>query len=236
MRAAGYIRVSTEEQSREGVSLEMQITKIRQYCELNELELVGIYGDPGISGKSIKARPGIQAVLEMVDRKRIDHVVVYKLDRLARNTIETLEMVERMDKKSVSLHSISEKLDTQSAIGRFVVRTLASLAEMERDQVSERTTGALQSKRARGEKTGGDCPFGYDFQEVTRPGTDKPLKVLVENPEEQEIVARIRNLKAKGHSFRAIAAEQNSDGLVTKQGKTWTHRQIARVYEYAKAA
>ncbi|MEW6351712.1 MAG: recombinase family protein, partial [Thermodesulfobacteriota bacterium] len=107
--AVGYIRVSTQEQAQEGVSLEMQIAKIKAYSDLNDLFLAGIYGDPGISGKSIKARPGIQAVLSLVKAKRIGAVVVYKLDRLGRNTIETLDIAKRMDKAGVALHSITER-------------------------------------------------------------------------------------------------------------------------------
>jgi DNA invertase Pin-like site-specific DNA recombinase len=217
--------VSTQGQKDEGISLEMQVAKIKAYAELNDLELVAIYGDPGISGKNIKARPGIQGVLHMVAKKRIDHVVCYKLDRLARNTIETLEMVEQMDKAGVALHSITEKLDTQSAIGRFVVRTLASLAEMERDLISERTSNALQMKRERGEKTGGIVPFGLTL--------DDDGIHLVEDPTEQEIISRIHALKAKGHSFRQIAEELNRDGYRTKTGKGWTHKQVARLWKEA---
>jgi len=87
---SGYIRVSTEEQSREGVSLEMQVPKIRAYCDLNDLELTGIVADAGISGKSTKARPGIPAVLELVRGHKVEAEIVYKLDRLARNMIEAL--------------------------------------------------------------------------------------------------------------------------------------------------
>ena len=161
MRAVGYVRVSTEEQSREGVSLDTQAAKIRAYADLHDMDLVGIIEDAGISGKSIKARPGIRAVLEMVKARKVDAVIVYKLDRLARNTIECLEMAKLMDKSGCAEHSISEKLDTQSALGRFFFTLTASLAEMERGLISERTKAALAQKRANGEKTGGDCPYGY---------------------------------------------------------------------------
>lgn len=227
MRAVGYIRVSTAQQTHEGISLEMQVSKIRQYCALNDLELAGIYGDPGISGKSIKARPGIQTVLDMVRRKRIDAVVTYKLDRIARNTVETLEMVERMDKAGVALHSISERLDSQSAIGRFVVRTLASLAEMERDLVSERTVAALAEKRARGQKTGGSCPFGYRVEEAGG------VKMLVADSTEQMIIARIHDLQADGYSFRQIARELTREGYRTKSGCEWSAVQVSRILKRA---
>lgn len=221
--AVGYIRVSTEEQSREGVSLEMQVVKIRQYCELNDLTLLGIYGDPGISGKSIKARPGVQAVLSLVSRKRIHDVVVYKLDRLARNTLETLQMVEAIDKKGVGLHSISERLDTQSSIGRFVVRTLASLAEMERDQISERTTAAMHQKRTKGERISGQPPYGYRFRNG----------MIESDDQEQTTIRRIQILSEYGYSLRKISEQLANEGLFNREEKPFG---VAALHKILKAA
>jgi site-specific DNA recombinase len=221
--AVGYIRVSTDEQAREGVSLDMQITKIRQYCDLSNLTLIAIYGDPGISGKRAANRPGLQAVLTLASRNLIDHVVVYKLDRLARNTIETLEMIEAMDGQSVSLHSISEKLDTRSAIGRFVIRTLASLAEMERDQISERTTAALETKRANGERIGGQPPYGWTVVNGE----------LVRNDTEQHILSRVNDLRSAGLSTRKIVDTLRAEGAVTRKGTPFTQTQICRILRAA---
>lgn len=204
-----YVRVSTNAQAIEGVSMEMQITKIRQYCELNDIQLAGIYGDPGISGKSITNRPGLQAVLGMVNSKKIKHVVVYSLSRLARNTVETLAMVEAIDKKGASLHSISERLDTQSSIGRFVLRTLASLAEMERDQISERTTAALAMKKAKGERVNHQAPFGYRHENG----------MVVPDATEQRILSTVRKLKAGGHTVRGIIAFLEEHGITNRKGK-----------------
>lgn len=121
-KAIGYIRVSTTEQAQEGVSLDVQTHKVRQYADLHDLEITEIVSDSGISGKSIKARPGIQKVLETIRKKEVDAVIVYKLDRLARNTIETLEMAELMKKAGVALHSISEALNTETSTGLFFSR------------------------------------------------------------------------------------------------------------------
>ncbi len=222
-RGVGYIRVSTEEQSREGTSLEMQAAKIKAYAELNDLELIDIIADAGISGKSIKARPGIQTVLNMLKSHKVEVVICYKLDRLARNTIETLEMVNRMDKSDVALHSITEKLDTQSAIGRFVVRTLASLAEMERDLISERTTAALAHKRANGEKTGGFVPYGY------RAVNGK----LVPDLPEQIVVNRIKTLRADGETTRGIVRRLQEEGIRTRKGTTFSQSQVVRILKAA---
>jgi site-specific DNA recombinase len=224
--AVGYVRVSTEQQAREGISLDMQISKIKAYCDLNDLDLVAIYGDPGISGKNIKARPGIQAVLKLARSKKIENVVTYKLDRLARNTVQTLEIVEMMDKAGIALHSITEKLDTQSAIGRFVVRTLASLAEMERDLISERTSAALSEKRSKGEKTGGHCPYG--FRSVN--GKLDP------EPAEQWVIRRMRQLRSKGHSYQSIADQLTADGVTTRKGTAFRETQVVRILQREKAA
>ncbi|MFH1117281.1 MAG: recombinase family protein [Pseudomonadota bacterium] len=222
-KAVGYIRVSTEEQSRGGISLEMQMTKIRQYCQLNDLTLVGIFGDPGISGKSIKARPGIQAVLHLVKGKRINAVVAYKLDRLARNTIETLNLAETLDKAGVALHSITEKLDTQTALGRFFFTLTASLAEMERNLISERTAAALATKRAKGEKTGGSVPYGFTVD------GDR----LVPNPAEQRAIERMNELRAKGYSYRRVAKALTGEGIFTRKGTCFQETQIIRILKAA---
>jgi DNA invertase Pin-like site-specific DNA recombinase len=162
-RAVGYVRVSTEEQSRK-VSPEMQAAKIRTYAELNDLELVDIIEDAGISGKSIKARPGIQEVLNMVKARKVDAVIVYKLDRLARNTIECLNMAEGMDKAGCALHSISEKLDTQSALGRFFFTLTASLAEMERTLSVNGPPRRLHRNERTARRPGGIVPTATEWR------------------------------------------------------------------------
>jgi site-specific DNA recombinase len=222
-KAVGYVRVSTEEQSREGVSLEMQAAKIRQYAELNDLALVEVIEDAGISGKSIKARPGIQSVLDMVKGRQVEAVICYKLDRLARNTIECLEMAKIMDKAGVALHSISEKLDTQSALGRFFFTLIASLAEMERGIISERTAAALAQKRSNGEKTGGSVPYGY------RAETGR----LIPEPNEQRAIRRIRELRAEGYSYQRIADALSKEGIFTRKGTPFRETQIIRIWKAA---
>ncbi|MBM3299979.1 MAG: recombinase family protein, partial [Deltaproteobacteria bacterium] len=210
-RAIAYTRVSTEEQGRDGISMDMQAAKARAYADLNDLDLVMIIEDRGISAKNIKARPGIQEVLRLVKARQIDAVIVYKLDRLARNTIECLEIAQTMDKHGVALHSITEKLDTTSAMGKFFFSLTASLAEMERNIISERTSAALAHKRARGEKTGGFVPFGFESNEGR----------LIPCPTEQRIINRIRDLNRNGFSTREIAATLNSEQTYTRRGTPW---------------
>jgi site-specific DNA recombinase len=219
MTAVGYVRVSTDDQVKEGVSLDNQKSKIQAYCQLKDLELREVIEDAGISAKNLR-RPGVQKVLRLARRKQIDAVVVYKLDRIFRSTVDALETTKAFDKWGVSFHSIEETLDTRSAMGRFFFTLTAALAEMERRLVGERTKAALAHKRSRSEKTGGDIPFGYDLAQG----------LLVKNDEEQRVIRIIRRLHGQGLSLRRICSELEREGHKTKRGNAaWHPETIAHI-------
>lgn len=220
--ALGLVRVSTGKQATNGVSLEVQLIKIKQYCALNNLTLVGVYGDP-LSGKKGVKRPGLEATLQLARERKISHIVVYKLDRLARHTIETLQIVDKLDEQGVSLHSITEMLDTRSPIGRFVLRTLASLAEMERDLISERTRECAQTMKAEGKRVGGRPSYGFQVIDGE----------LVEETGEQRVICRIAELNGKGYTSREIADTLTTDGVMTRKGTRFTHTQVCRILKAA---
>jgi len=224
MKAIGYVRVSTEDQAREGISLDHQRAKIRAYCELKDFELVSIIEDAGIGAKNLN-RPGAQKVIRLAKSKRVDAVVVYKLDRMFRSTIDALETTQQFDKWGVSFHSIQETLDTKSAMGRFFFTLTAGLAEMERGIIGERTRAALKHKKERGEYTGGGIPFGYD---ITGDGH------LVENLAEQKTIRLIRKLKMEGHTLRSICKELEAEGYTTKTGRThWNSKTVLMILKRA---
>jgi len=213
MPTIGYVRVSTEDQAKEGVSLDNQKAKIIAYCQLKDLELREIVEDAGISAKNLR-RPGVQKVLKLARRKEIDAVVVYKLDRIFRSTIDALETTKAFDKWNVSFHSIQETLDTRSAMGRFFFTLTAALAEMERRLIGERTKSALAHKRSKNEKTGGEIPYGYDLM---------AQGLLVKNEREQRVIRSIRTLHGQGFSLRRICTELEREGHKTKRGKAKWH-------------
>jgi len=215
MDAIGYVRVSTEDQAKEGISLDNQKSKIEAYCKLKDLDLSEIIEDAGISAKNLK-RPGVQRVLKLARTKQVDAVVIYKLDRIFRSTVDALETTRLFDKWGVSFHSIEETLDTQSAMGRFFFTLTAALAEMERCIIGERTKAALSHKRSRNEKTGGDVPYGYDLT---------PAGILIKNDNEQRIIRIIRNLNRDGYSLRKICRELEKSGHRTKRGNDLWHPQ-----------
>ena len=159
MKAIGYIRVSTEEQATQGISLDAQRAKIEAYARVKDLSLVGIVEDAGKSAKDLK-RPGVQEVLEKARKRQIDAVIIVKLDRMFRSTVDALNTAKDFDRRGVALHSISESLDTQSAMGKFFFTLTAALAEMERGLVGERTKAALARKKEKGEVYG-EIPYGF---------------------------------------------------------------------------
>jgi len=220
MKAIGYIRVSTQGQAEDGVSMEAQEAKVRAWAELNNASEVVIFKDEGISGKRSDNRPGLQAALDASDRG--DALVVYSLSRLSRSTKDTLALSDQLQKREVDLVSLSEKIDTTSAAGKMVFRLLAVLSEFERDQISDRTRAALQYKRANGQKTGGDVPFGYR----ARSGR------LIENVKEQEAVKKILALRKKGKSLRDICHALEAAGHRRKGGSAqWPAVSVLRICE-----
>jgi len=220
--AIGYVRVSTEDQANGGVSLDAQRAKVEAWADLNGYELVDIHTDAGISGKRADNRPGLQDALKDIGKG--EALVVYSLSRLARSTRDTLDIADQLDKRGADLVSISEKIDTTTAAGKMVFRMLAVLNEFERDQVSERTRTALQYKRSRGEKTGGDVPYGYDLVDGR----------LVKNRREQKAIRLIGELRAKGYSLRAIGKELEAKGYRTKRGKaTWNPKTVSTILKRA---
>lgn len=209
MKAVGYIRVSTAEQAEQGISLSSQRAKIEAYCVTKDLELTGIIEEGGKSAKDLK-RPGFQKVLGMVKRKEVGAVIILKLDRAFRNTVDALQTTQDFDKKDVALHSINESLDTKSAMGKFFFTLTAALAEMERGIVSERTKAALAHKKANGQRYG-EIPFGYELE------GDKLVKCAAE----QKALAKIKRLRKCGLSYQKVADMLNQASVPTRNGKPW---------------
>lgn len=221
-KAVGYIRVSTTEQAIEGISLDMQKAKIRAYCVLEGLELTEIIEDAGKSGKSLQ-REGIQRLTTLIKGRAIDAVIVYKLDRLSRRVIDTLTLIEAIERHCVTFHSLNEKIDTGTAMGRFFLNITASLAQMERDLISERTKDALQMKIANNERAG-QIPYGWRLAENGNS--------LIPDMEEQKAILLVKALRAKGYSYRDIAVELEREGYKAT-GKQWHPQTIKNILKKA---
>lgn len=217
MNAIGYIRVSTDGQVQDGVSLEAQRARIEAWCVANSCELLQVHMDAGLSGSRADNRPALQAALSQAcARKAV--LVVYSLSRLARSTKDAILISERLAKSGADLVSLSERIDTTSAAGKMIFRMLAVLAEFERDQIAERTRGALLHLKSQGKRISGQIPFGFDLAEDG--------ETLQRNPLEQEAVALMAALRADGYSLRRIAGVLTERGIRTKTGAAWTAEAI----------
>jgi site-specific DNA recombinase len=209
-----YIRVSTEEQARGGVSLKDQEEKLLQYCKLNDLEPVQVIREEGISGsKHLRTRPGGALLVDLLSSKQADHVVALKLDRLFRDAEDALRESKAWDNAGIALHLVDmggQAINTASAMGRFFLSMMAGFAELERNLISERTEAALSYKKAHKEAYS-PTPYGYN-----RKGDN-----LTINSEEQQTVKLIKALREEGLSLGKIAAELSERNIPTKNGRQW---------------
>ena len=220
-KAIGYIRVSTSEQAAEGVSLAAQEAKIRAYCELNDLELVELISDAGLSAKTTN-RAGLIRAMTALEAGEAAALVVYKLDRLSRKTADTLNLIETIEAAGAAFHSIAEKVDTRSPMGRFFLTITAAFAQMERDTIAERTREALSHKQAVGEHVG-SAPYGSQIEN----------KVLTADVTQTAVIAQIVELRAAGHTLRAIADRLNANNVPTQRGGIWQASTIKKIIDRA---
>lgn len=211
LRAVGYVRVSTDKQAGEGVSLDAQAAKVRAMATVQGASLVELVTDAGASGKSLH-REGLSRVLALVASGSVDVVIVAKLDRLTRSVRDLADLLDTFAKYRVSLVSVAESLDTGTAAGRLVLNVMASVSQWEREAIGERTRDALRHKKANGQRVG-TVPFGYQL------GADGFS--LVANLDEQRAVRVLRELRDAGYTLQAIADELNAQGFTTRRGTPW---------------
>jgi site-specific DNA recombinase len=216
MRVIGYVRVSTNEQAENGVSLDAQKQKIRAYCKGNGWHCVEVVRDDGYSAKDLK-RPGLQRILAEfpAKRRRLDGIVVTKLDRLTRSTRDLLHLTDLTDKHKVALVSIQETVDTSTPTGQLFRNIITSLSEWERGIIAERTRDALAYKRRNGERIG-TIPYGYALA--------KDGKHLVPVREEMEVLAQMLKDRKRGLSYDHIADNLNAERIKTKRGAAGSRR------------
>lgn len=211
LRLVGYARVSTEDQADRGVSLPAQRERLAAFASAHGFELDRVEVDAGVSGKlPPRRRPALARALDAVRGGEVDGLVVLKLDRLSRSTKDTLALVEDAERAGWRLLSVSESLDTGSAAGRMVVTILAALAQMEREQVGERTSFGMAQIAKEGRARSRFLPFGYRVSgsdATTLAAGDRAQ--LVEEPTEQRILSRMLELRDTGLGARKIARTLN---------------------------
>ena len=218
LRAVGYVRVSTDQQAQEGVSLDAQQVRIRAHCVSQDLDLVDIIVDDGYSAKSLE-RPGIKRALDLLTAKKADAIVVVKLDRLTRSVKDLGTLLDGYFREGLpwSLLSVSDSIDTRSAGGKLLLNVLMSVAQWEREAISERTQEAMNELKRRGIRTGGAA---YGWQWSKEPDASG-RKQLIPHPQEQAAVRRICDLHRQGLGIRTIALTLDREGIPARKSRTW---------------
>lgn len=196
-KTAIYIRVSTDAQREEGYSIEAQTEKLKAHCVAKGYLNPELYIDGGFSGSNIE-RPQLERLIADVHKRSIERVVVYKLDRLSRSQKDTLYLIEDVfNPYGVDFDSLMENMDTSTPMGRLMIGILSAFAQLERENIRERTSMGMQKRVESGYWMGGGrIPYGYDY--------DKDKGILVPNAE-AENVRRMYELYLKGHSTTKIA-------------------------------
>jgi len=215
-RVAIYGRVSTDEQAREGISLEEQRERLRAYCRA-----IGWSGDivefvdDGYSAKNTD-RPALQKLLREVQNQTISKLLVTKLDRLSRRLIDLLQLIEMFQHHNVSFTSTTESFDTDTPSGRLTLQVLGAVAEFERERIRERVIENMRYA-ARGGKWLTQSPYGYRLQEK---------KLAVYEPE-ANVVQRVFDLFLNGGlGYFSIARKLNDEGTPSRQNKQWSIRAV----------
>ena len=217
--AGVYIRVSTEDQAREGFSLGEQEEKLLALCKFKDLEVYKVYKDAGISAKDMEHRPQFQEMLKDMKDGKINYIVAYKLDRITRSVRDLEELISVLEQYNCFLLCDIDDVNTSTANGRFFVRMLTVLSQLEIEIVSERTkfglNGAIKSGHIPGQR-----PFGY------KSADDK--KMIIDNAT-RPYVEKIFDMYLEGKSFQQIANYFEKNNIYPK--KKWKDTTIQKIID-----
>lgn len=203
-RAVAYLRVSTAEQAGSGAGLGAQQETIEREATHRGWDLVELFTDSAVSGRSITGRPALQRALEAVEGGEADVLVVAKLDRLSRSLLDFATLMARAQRQGWNLVAIDLGIDLSTPAGEFLASIMASAAQWERRIIGQRTKEALAVRKSQGVRLGRPVSLGDDVTE------------------------RVRSLREQGATLAAIAATLNDDGTPTAQGGARWHPSTVR--------
>ena len=200
-----YMRVSTEDQAREGFSLPEQKERLEAYCKFNGYKIIEYYTDAGISAKTGNFRPEYDRMLEDCKEGKINMIIALKLDRITRSSKDWESLMDYLEKFSVNIAFVNDDINTTTANGKMVSRIMMSVSQNEIERTSERTKIGLAGAIKQGHIPH-QAPLGYKHEN----------KKLVVDPLTKDVVIRIFNLYYEGMSYQKISTLFNKEKVLGK--------------------
>lgn len=223
MKTGIYVRVSTEEQANEGYSIKAQEEKLLAFAKIKEWSVYRVYNDKGKSGKNITERDALKDMIKDIQKGQINNVLIYKIDRLTRNTKDLVSLMELFNTYDCAFNSLSESIDTHTASGRMFVKIIGIFAEFERENIIERSKLGFERKVREGYSL---CTRTASYGYCREIGN----KIQQINKEEAEIVIKIFDMFLnKNMSFLEIARFLNKYNIPTKENSVWHSRTVKNV-------
>ncbi len=228
MTAALYARFSPRPKDKlNTLTLEVQVERMRAYCEQHGLVVKLVFREPKTSAKTpLEKRPEGAKLVAAIKAGRVQHIVAYRLDRLFRSSREALNRIHEWDQAGISIHFLDfmgGQVDTKSPMGKCMLAVVAAFKQLERDETAARTSEALRHRQRNGLATG-NPPYGWK----------RHVDVLLPDRGEQVVLAGIKRAHANGLSLRRIA-EQCNRAKASTRGRKWTHRTVGRILKRAEA-
>ncbi len=191
-----YVRVSTEEQAKEGISIDAQIDRCQAYCKARGWQVYKIYTDAGYSAGSLN-RPALKDLLQDANTHQLNILLVYKIDRFSRKLQDLISALEDLKSKGINFTSVTEQIDTTTAMGEAFFQIIGVFAQLERGMVKERVELAFDKKISSGEVLN-RAPLGYTYNDQRK---------LVIDPKEAQIVQEIFEMASQNISYKDICAQ-----------------------------
>ena len=217
----GYVRVSSEISKVKGNSINNQINKVNNFCNLNDYELVDVLKDEGKSGMEFSKRDGYLELINRCKTENINGVVVYCLSRLGRRMKDIIDVMELFNKNDIEFYSVKENINNKDIMGKLMMNILMSFNEFEVDNIRERIIDVKRNNKENG-LVYGKLMFGKD----------KNGKLLIDNISEMKVVSYMKGLRSKGWSYFRISDRLNEKGIVSKSGGKWYGMSVSNVLSY----
>ena len=225
-RGRSYIRYSDHKQD-DGFSVEYQTAEIEEFAARNGIDIYHAHIDQAQSGTKVAGREEFFRLIEAVKDGAVDVIVVYKLNRLFRNSYESQKYRKLFRKHGVKLMSVTQQIDEDTSSGRLTTNILSDIDQYQSETISDHVKSSMREMARQGYFTGGTVPYGYTL-EIIKHGS-KIRKKYIEDKEEAQIVRDIFEFYADGHSLRHIQEYLQEKEIKTRRGKDFGITTIARM-------